>query len=251
MRISFGKRIGLLRRAAACGLAALVLLSLGGCLYPDDHTPGGSASAREAVNAVQDAVDRYQASTGLLPIVTADETVPIYEKYKVDLAKLQRMDYLGSIPRVAFENGGKDQFLLIDEETDPTVKLLDLTVYQSASDVQKKVDEYVSKRGGEVPLGEQLYPGFYVLDFAKLGTGEPDIRSMFSGQSLAFLTDEQGTVYLDYGADIATAAAKSETDPGTYDDLRRLLAEASYYVPVKSPVYKWVEGAPQATREQV
>lgn len=238
-----------MRRMLAIACLAALMLSLSGCLYPEEQTPGNDVSARQSVLTVQDAVDRFKEDQGLLPIVSADESVPEYEKYRIDLGKLKRMNYLGSIPNVAFESGGSDQFLIIDEETKPAVKLLDIPVYQQAVSVQKKVAEYMDKHGGEAPAGEALYPGYWSLDFKKLGGSEPDVRSMFSGQSLTFMVDKAGTVYLDYALDIATAVGKSSATPSADEDLRHLLADASYYVPVKAPVYHLVNGEPVAVAQ--
>jgi hypothetical protein len=235
-----------IRRVAALAALAAMMLALSGCLYPEEETPGRSASARQAVLAVQDAVDQYQKATGLLPIVSADESVPLYEKFKIDLGKLKRMDYLGSVPSDAFESGGNYQFLIIDEETKPAVKLLSIPVYQQAGDVQKKVDAYRDRHGGRPPEGDELYPGFWSVDFGELGMKDPGIRSMFSGQTLGMMTDAAGRVYADYGLDIATAVGKSGATPAAGDDLRRVLVDQSYYVPVKAPVYHWVNGEPQA-----
>ncbi|THF78363.1 hypothetical protein [Cohnella fermenti] len=234
------------KRAASAAAVAVMALALSGCLYPEEQTPGNDPSARQAVLTVTDAVEQYQTSTGLLPIVSADETVPKYEKFKLDLAKLKRMNYLGSIPKVAFENGGKDQFLLIDEETDPQVKLLDIVVYQQASDVQKKVDAYRDNHGGGLPSGELRYAGFWTLDADKLGTKLASVNSMFSGQSLDYMIDENGAVYLDYALDIATAVGKTGGEPAADEDLREYLVDASYYVPVKAPEYRWSNGEPIA-----
>jgi len=236
-------------RAAALAILVLAMTALSGCLYPDDATPGHDASDRQAVLAVQDAVDRYKEATGLLPIVSAGESTPVYEKFKIDLGKLKRMDYLGSIPAAAFENGGHNQFLVIDEETKPTVKLLNIPAFQQATTVQGKVDAYMDKHGGKPPLGEERYPGFWSVDFKKLSASEPDVRSMYSGQSLSFLTDEAGRVYYDYALDIATAVRKSGKTPSADEDLRRVLVDESYYVPVKSPVYAWASGEPVARPE--
>ncbi|WP_027093663.1 hypothetical protein [Cohnella thermotolerans] len=234
------------RRMAVFAMLALAVLALSGCLYPEDATPGYDASARQAVMAVQDAVDRYKEATGLLPIVSADESVPVYEKFKIDLGKLKRMGYLGSIPGVAFESGGSNQFLIIDEETKPAVKLLSIPVYQQALTVQGKVSDYMDKHGGKTPAGEQVYPGFWRVDFKKLGTSEPEVQSMFSGQTLSFMLNESGSVFIDYALDIATAVRKSSKTPGETDDLRRVLVDESYFVPVKAPVYHWVGGEPVA-----
>ncbi|MFC5531738.1 hypothetical protein [Cohnella yongneupensis] len=238
-----------LSRAVAAAMLSIALLTLSGCLYPDDQTPGGEASSRESVLAVQDAVDRFFQQTGVLPIVNADQTVPLYEKYKIDLGKLQRADYLGSVPPISFEKGGRFQFLIIDEETKPQVKLLDLVLFQTVGDVQKKVDAYRKAHGDANPAGEAVYPGFASVDFDKLNSDAPEVRSNYSHQPLDLLVDQAGQVFVDYGIDIATAITKSEAPPKADADLRRYLIDASYYVPVKSAVYHWVKDGPQAVTE--
>jgi len=239
------------RRAASAAILTAAALTLSGCLYPEEQMPGDSSSARQAVLIVQDAVKQYQEGTGLLPIVSADETVPKYEKFKIDLAKLKRMNYLGSIPKVAFENGGKDQFLLINEETNPEVKLLDIVIYQQAADIQKKVDAYMDSHGGDIPAGEERYPGFWALDSGELGTKLGEAQSMYSGQSLEYMVDEQGGVYLDYALDIATAIDKAGKSPAEDEDLREYLVSESYYVPVKSPEYRWKDEQPLAVSSSI
>ncbi|MFD0670431.1 hypothetical protein [Cohnella sp. GCM10027633] len=232
-------------RAATVAML-IAMLALAGCMYPDDNTPGGQATARESVLNVQDAIDRYYEKTGVLPIENADEATPLYEKYKIDLGKLQRTDYLGSVPPIAFEKGGRFQFIVIDEETKPLVKLLDLVAFQQVSDVRKKVEQYFMANGGGLPAGNQLYPGLVGIDFEKLGMDEPDVRSVYSNQPLPLMMDAAGRVYVDYGIDIATAMNKSQSTPTGDADLRRYLIDASYYVPVKSTEYRYVDGAPQA-----
>ncbi|OXS61205.1 hypothetical protein B1A99_06735 [Cohnella sp. CIP 111063] len=239
MKVRFWQTSGL-------ALAALLLVALTGCLYPEDRTPRNDATAREAVLTVQDAVDRYREQTGVLPIQNADETVPLYEKYKVDLGKLKRMGFIGHIPSAAFENGGNYQFLVVNEETKPLVRLLDVTAFQAVDGVQKKMDQYRSSQGNRLAAGDEMYPGFRSVDFAKLGMKDPGVRSMFSNQTLNWLVDEQGKVYADYGIDIATAAKKTGTEPAPNEDLRRVLIEESYYVPVRAPEYRWIDGDPQA-----
>lgn len=236
----------LITRLGSAAFAAVLILALTGCLYPEEQRAGSDASAREAVLTVQDAVDRYQQATGLLPIQNADASVPLYEKYKLDLGKMKRMDYLGSIPSVAFENGGSSVFLVIDEETKPLVKLMDVAVFQAVDGVQDRVTEYRTKHGGAIPSDAEAYPGFWTIDYGKLGGSEPDVRSMFSRQILGLIVDKQGRVYADYGIDIATAIKKTNAPPTADEDLRRRLVDASFYVPVKSPVYRWIDNAPQA-----
>lgn len=227
----------------AASIALLALLS--GCLYPEDQTPGNNASAKGATDTVQDAVNRYKEATGLLPILNAEATVPVYEKYKVDFAKMKRMGYVESVPKLAFENGGGYVFLIIDEETNPRVKLLDIAVYQGISDVQKKVDAYRSAHGNAIPSGDEAYPGFRYLDFGKLGTSRPSLNSPYSHHPLELMVDDQGRVYADYAVDIAEAMKKAGGTAKADEDLRARLTEASIYVPVKSPAYRSVNGSPQ------
>jgi len=235
------------RRLAAAAISALLLLSAAGCLYPQQHTPGNDVSVRSAVASVQQAVQRYQEATGLLPIISADASVPEYEKFKIDFAKMKRAGYIDQVPKIAFESGGIYIFLMINEETSPVVKLLDVVVHQAITDVQKNVNAYRDKNGGAIPAGAELYPGFYDLDFNKLGTARPDLRSMYSQRPLELMVDEDGRVYGDYGSDIYAAMNKLPEGAEKPEDLRRLLVEASDYVPVKAPVYVEVDGSPQAT----
>jgi hypothetical protein len=239
--MSWTKRISIL------ALMAMLLVTLSGCLYPEDQRASKDVSAREAILTVQDAVDRYKRDTGLLPIENAEESDPLYEKFQVDFGKLQRMDYLASIPTIAYENGGSFKFLIIDEETKPLIKLMDLSVYQTVNDVQRRSDEYRTQHRNAMPVGDEQYPGFRVVDYGKLGGAEPVIVSMYSRHPLVLLADGKGTIYADYGADILTAAKKSgKTASAANADLRRILVDASYYVPVKSPVYHWSGNDPIA-----
>ncbi|BBI33189.1 hypothetical protein [Cohnella abietis] len=233
-------------KALALGLLMTMLLSLTGCLYPDDQQAGKNVSAREAVLTVQDAVDRYQEKTGVLPIQNAEDKVPLYEKYKIDFGKLKRMNFISQVPSAAFESGGDYQFLIIDEETKPLVKLIDLAMFQTLSGVQKKVDEYRRNNNSQNPAGEEIYSDFSLIDFSKLGIKAPKVQSMYSNQSLNLLVNKNGQVLVDYGIDIAVAINKEELKPNEKEDLRRVLIEASYYVPVRSPVYHWVDNEPKA-----
>jgi len=146
-------------KAAAAGLAALALLAAGGCLYPRDRTPDMGVAPREAVRAVQEAVDRYFASLGTLPILNADSNVPKYEKFRIDFARLKSEGFLPAPPPAAFEGGGPYLFLIVDEEREPKVRLLDLRVWDRIEAVQRRVREFLG-RDKPLPVGEEIYPGF-------------------------------------------------------------------------------------------
>jgi len=234
------------RRDLGLMLCAALLFLTSGCLYPRDYTPGQTASVSAAVRSVEDAVRRYQEDTGLLPIQNADASVPIYEKYRIDFAKMRRMGYIESIPKAAFESGGRYIFLIVDEETDPKVRLLDAPVYQAITDVQRSVETYMRENGGKLPAESEAYPGFFYLDFGLLGIKRPDLRSMFAPRPLELMAGAEGMVYADYGIDLAQQFREHNLTPSPDEDLRRIFVERTPFVPVKSPVYRLVEGEVQA-----
>ncbi|WP_342561824.1 hypothetical protein NST84_19520 [Paenibacillus sp. FSL R7-0345] len=225
-------------------LAAPVLLSVfAGCMYPgEEQRPGGGSS--ESVRRVQAAVDEYQGKEGLLPILNSDADTPRYEKFVVDLEKLRSEGYLDEIPSAAFEQGGNAYFLILDEETTPAVKLMDLVTVQKVNDVQRQVNRYKSAHGGSLPAGEERYPGIYTVDAKSAGTTAVALSSVYSGQPQEFIMDGNGNIYADYSADIMYAVEQSGSTPAADQDLRTVLEAASYYVPVKSLPYLWMGGEP-------
>mgnify|MGYP001390808858 CR=1 FL=1 len=233
-------------RFRAVAAVLLVSAALTGCLYPKDQLAQNRMPPRDAVRLVQAAVDDYRRDTGLLPIRNADPDTPKYEKYVVDLAKLKRTGYLSDLPAAAYEKGGNYYFLVLDEETEPTVRLLNVAVLQRLNDLQARVAAYMSANGGALPAGEPLYPSFAVLDYDKLGGGRPDIRSVFSGLPINVLVHDSGELFADYAADIRRLVESAGAAPDPETDLRELLARETLFVPVKSPVYHWIGGDPSA-----
>jgi hypothetical protein len=239
-----GRRPGAWLRAQAAVLIASALLT--GCLYPQDRLAQNRMPPRDAVWLVQAAVDDYRRDTGLLPIKNADPDTPRYEKYVVDLAKLKRTGYVTDLPAAAFEKGGNYYFLVLDEETEPIVRLMNITVLQQLNDLQERVNEYKSSHGGALPAGEPVYPSFAALDYGKLGGRKPDIRSVFSGHPINVLVHDSGAVFADYGIDVRRLVESMGAAPEPDEDLRGLLARETLFVPVKSPVYYWIHGDPTA-----
>ena len=73
-------------------------------------------------------MDAYQENNGgLLPIKTRDMETDIYIKYPIEFSKIVPA-YTEKIPSNAYEKGGIFQYVLMDVETNPTVKLVDLRV---------------------------------------------------------------------------------------------------------------------------
>src|SRR5690606_11553457 len=101
-------------------ILASVLLS--GCLYPQEKKVENQIPYEDQIKSVQTAVDQYKETTnGLLPIKTRDYETPIYIKYPIDFSKLAPR-FIATPPGNAYESGGVFQYVLIDVETNPTVK---------------------------------------------------------------------------------------------------------------------------------
>ncbi|CAH0118735.1 DUF3939 domain-containing protein [Paenibacillus sp. CECT 9249] len=230
-------------------LFAALAVAATGCLYPDELRGENKASYRDSVLLVQNAVDEYLKNEGLLPIFNSTQETPKYEKFRINFEDLVGKQYLSAIPSAAFEKGGHGYFIIIDEETNPTVRIMDLVTAQLVNDLQKAVDKYAADNKGDLPRGEEAYPGYYWLDLDKIGLSKRALNSVFSGEAVRFMLGVSGNVYVDYAPDIMQAIEKSgqhPTDP-TFD-LRTLLTEASYFVPVKSVPYFWVDGEPRPAK---
>ncbi|GFN30634.1 hypothetical protein [Paenibacillus xylaniclasticus] len=242
---------GVLIRTSATVLTLLCLMAaLSGCLYPKDQLVQNQMPAKDAILNIQTVVNQYFADTGMLPIVTPDADTPKYEKYRIDFAKLKGKNYISAPPSYAFEGGGHYYYLIINEESSRQVKLMDIAIFQKVSDIQREVNEYYKRDSKMVSLnGDQVYPGFYRINFDLLGMKEPEIKSVYSGRTISPMIDERGYVYLDYAFDMMQAVQKSGMEPKEDDDLRELLAQSSDLVPVKSPLYRFVNGEPQAQQE--
>lgn len=227
----------------------VVLLSLSGCMYPKDQLKQNQIAPKEAVRNVQAAIDQYKEETGMLPIKNSTVETPVYEKFIIDFEKLQRTGYISDIPSAAFEKGGNYYFLVIDEDTKPRVKLMNILSYQQLNDIQSWVTTSFQS-SGKVPKGELMYPGFYQIDYNSLNKKVPVVQSVFSGQTIQALVDENGIVYSDYGIDIMQTVKKSgETSFDPKFDLRKLLVDGSDFVPVKAPAYEWVNNEPRAIQQ--
>ncbi|MBW4839930.1 MAG: DUF3939 domain-containing protein [Paenibacillaceae bacterium] len=227
-------------------LAMMMTFLLSGCLYRGDRQVGGPISYTESVDRIQRALDRFQEDKGILPMITAGEETPRYEKYRIDLDQLKRGGYLEELPAAVFEQGGSVYFLVIDEETNPTVKVMDLSTMQKVNDVQRKVLSYQSSHGGALPskAGEEAYPGLYTVDLPLLQAESLALPSVYSGETLPFLMDARGNVYVDYAFDIMQAIDQSGKTPQGDEDLRTWLTDRSAFVPVKSLPYRWTGSEP-------
>ncbi|MDQ6418242.1 hypothetical protein RB620_02210 [Paenibacillus sp. LHD-117] len=237
----------LLRAVSVMLTIALVALPLGGCMYPKQNLKQ-NAAPKEAIRNVQGAIDQYFEETQLLPIKNSSQDVPRYEKYLIDFDKLLAKGYMSAVPVAAFEGGGHYYFLVIDEDTDPRVKLMDIVTAQKINDIQNLVNGYMQE-SGTVPKGNAVYPGFYEIDYQLMDKKAVTVTSVFSGGTQRAIVDEDGTVFADYGVDLMQLLERGgESSYEENIDLRTLLVDSSDYVPVKSPAYKLIDGEPVAVQ---
>ncbi|AIE60555.1 hypothetical protein [Bacillus methanolicus] len=213
----------------------LIILSviLSGCLYPQDKLAENQVPYEDQVKSVQSAVDRFQKDNGgILPIKTRDASTPIYQKYPIDFQKLVPK-YMAEPPGNSFENGGIFQYVLVDVETKPTVKIFDLRIAETIRDVMIRI-----RANGYPPYKEKLADNVYSIDFKKLGfKEEPVVKSPYSNQNLPLVITGNAEVFVDYRSDLykALQTAKHSYKPG--DDIRELLVKNSVFVPAYSLPY--------------
>lgn len=227
-------------------IGGMTLLS--GCMYSKEQRLEQGVSYRESVDRIQRAIDQFLADEGILPIITAGEETPRYEKFVIDLDKLHKKGYIDEIPVTAFEKGGSAYFLVIDEDHDPKVKVMDLVTMQKVNDVQRLVNKFLASHDSKLPAsdGAETYPGLYTVNLKQINGEDYSLRSVFSGETLPYLMDNKGNVFVDYAFDIMQAINKAEAKPKDDEDLRTILVEQSYFVPVKSLSYHWIHNEPIA-----
>src|ERR1700681_1790730 len=120
-------------------LLLIPLLLLSGCVYGNEIKQQNAPATGEFISVVQGAVDQYIKRNGVPPIQNKEEDTPIYEKYLVDFTKLRNYNMISTAPTNAFENGRTAIYVLVNVETKPVVKLMDLPSYQKMLDLQRQV----------------------------------------------------------------------------------------------------------------
>jgi hypothetical protein len=203
-------------------------------MYPKGELAKNQVPYKDQITSVQSAVNQFQKdSGGLLPIKTREGDTPIYQKYPIDFEKIVPK-YLSEAPGNAFENGGIFQYVLVDVETNPSVKLIDLRVTDTIRDIKLRINA----NGGYPPYKEKLSENVYSLDFSKLGyKEEPFAASPFTTLNLPFVTGVDGEIYVDYRMDLYQVLQKNKIEIAPNEDIRYLLVKDSMFVPAYSLPY--------------
>ena len=202
-------------------------------MYPNENLAQNKIPYEDQVNSVQNAVLKFQEeNNGILPIKTKDATTPIYQKYLIDFKKIVPT-YLPEAPGNAFENGGIFQYVLIDVETNPTVKLFDLRIAETIRDIKLRISLQDFP-----PFKDQLSKNVFTLDFSKLGFSEdPAAVSPYSGINLPYVITGDGEIYVDYRSDLYQKLQEKEYNLKAGEDIRGILTENSLFVPAYSLPY--------------
>ncbi len=212
-------------------LLAIILLSA--CMYPDDELAKNKIPYEDQIKSVQSSVDQFrEKNNGLLPIKTKEVDTPIYQKYPIDFKKIVPA-FMAEIPGNAYENGGVFQYVLVDVEADPQVKLLDLMMVDTIRDIKLRIQSQ-----GFPPFKERVSDNLFTLDFKKIGyKKDPVAVSPFTQKNLPFLIDGKGEIYVDYRIDLYEKLKNKEYSYQEGDDIRGILVQDSNFVPAFSVPY--------------
>src|SRR5665647_805361 len=234
------------------GVLMLLLfpLLLSSCAYGDQIKQQNAPATNEFISVVQGAVDQYIKRNGVPPIQNKAEDTPIYEKYLVDFAKLRNYNMISAAPTNAFENSGTAIYVLVNIETKPEVKLMDLPSYQQMLELQRVVNAYI-KKNGKLPKGKEVAEHFYQLSTDKLSLKKTRIQSPYSRQPLEIVIHDSGRIAIDYTPELLIAMNKSGLQPSDHSnlDLRSVLVEQAFFVPAWSYPYHWKNNQPMLSEQ--
>jgi hypothetical protein len=217
-----------------CFLAFTAFL-LTGCMYPQEELAKNQIPYQDQIQTVQTAVDAFREDNGgILPIKTKEAETPIYQKYPIEFKKITPK-YIAEPPGNAYENGGVFQYVLVNVEAKPAVKLFDLRMTEAIRDIKLRI-----KTKGYPPYKEQIAKNVFSLDFNQLGfKKDPFVVSPFSNQNLTFVITGSAEVYVDYRPDLYQAMKKTDVKVKPGEDIRFILVEDSMFVPAYSLPYTW------------
>ena len=214
-------------------LVISIVMILSGCMYKDDEKMVQETPYADQLEAIQKAVDLYQENSGgLLPIKTRDLKTDMYIKYPIEFSKIVPT-YTEKIPSNAFETGGIYQYVLMDVEDNPTVKLVDLRAAERLRElnIRKNINGYVPFKD---PIGDNVYE----VDFEKMGYDKPlTVESPYSDTHLPLVIGGDGLFYVDYSVELNRILVEDKPDVKEGEDIRYLLTENNPVLPAYSLPY--------------
>lgn len=224
-----------MKRVLLLPVVAIVSILLSGCMYPQDEMESKQRPYEDQLESVQKAVDTYQEqSDGLLPIKTRDMDTDQYIKYPIDFTKIVP-SLMEKIPSNAYEQGGIYQYVLMDVEENPTVKLVDLRVAE-------RIRELILRKtvNGVLPFKDPVQEGanVYEVDFEKMGLKKPlTVESPYSDAHLPLVVGGDGKFYIDYSIELNRILTNDKPSVKPGEDIRYLLADNYPVLPAYSLPY--------------
>ncbi|WP_078391179.1 hypothetical protein [Shouchella patagoniensis] len=229
-----------MKRLLTAMSAAFGLMMMSGCFLPDEQRGENQVAYPDQLASVQAAVDQFQEDTGVLPINTFDETTNLYQRYVVDFRQLVPR-YMQEPPGTSFENGGTHQFVLVNVEEEPEVKVIDLTSMNKIRDLRQRVHDYI-RQHDYAPIKDVLDHNLFTLDYKELGYAEqPYINSPYNETMLPLLFTNEGDIIIDYKLDLMELQNAEEHLFEEDTDLRSYLYQESPFVPLFSVPYSFDE----------
>lgn len=223
----------------------VTLLFLTGCLYPESNLSRNKIPNTVQLEGIQKAVDTYrERNQGLVPIQNRESDTAIFQKYPLDFSKLKETNLIAETPGNAFERGGVYQYVLINPETNPLVRLIDLRITNKLRELQLKINFYRSEHQYP-PYGERIEGNVFSINYKLLGLKEPPyIVSPYSQNNLPIVIDADGNLYVDYRLDLYQALNSFDNSYSYGDDVRYILANNYPFVPAYSLPYTIKDGEP-------
>ena len=221
----------------------ILVIFLTGCLYPEDRKIEKQVPYEAQLQMVQNAVEQYREDTGVLPIMNREKDTPIYQKYPIDFSRLIPR-YLQEPPGNSYENGGIYQYVLVDVERNPTVKLIDLRIVDEIRALQIRMSQYW-RENQYLPFEKVISDNIFTLNYNELGYDfPPQVKSPITGQYLPFVVNGSGDIFVDYSLDLYQILQQHDHPYQTGDDIRGLIVDHSPFVPVYSLPYTIKDGEP-------
>lgn len=212
-------------------ILSFMILLLTGCMYPDDERIGSSIPPDVDIDNVESAVLNFQEGEGgILPIKTVTDAVE-YLSYQIEFTRIVPQ-YLSEIPATAYENGGHFQYVIIDAEEDPKVKIADLRIIEELRSLSLRINGM----GEHVELGEQVGPNVYQLDLDHYNLAEnPTVTSPYTTTELNVYYSGGQEFVIDYRPDLDLMIENEGLEFTTGEDIRSILYEYTPVVPIYAP----------------
>lgn len=223
-----------MKKFAAVLFLSFSLLLTGCNIYSVDEETQVDIPYPEQIDSVQLAVNTYQENSGgLLPIKTKELETDKYIKYPIDFTQIVPK-YSEKIPSSAYEKGGLFQYVLMDVEENPTVKVVDL---RSAERI-RELNLRKSINNGSIPFKDEIGDGVFEIDFKTMGFDSPlTVKSPYSDVQLPIVVGGDGHFYVDYSIDLNRILTEENPDVTQGEDIRYLLEEISPILPAYSLPY--------------